>query len=81
MKNLGDEIKDYLENTLLVGEINSETPLIDGGYIDSIQILDLALFLEETFGLTLTAEDMQVENFASIDAIVAYVSHKTKTPS
>jgi len=81
MDSLGDKIKDYLEDTLLIGDISNDTPLIDGGFIDSIQILELALFIEETFGVTLVAEDMQVENFASIDAIVVYVSQKMETLS
>ena len=76
MISLGDKIQDYLENTLLIGAIEKDTALIDGGYIDSIQILELAMFIEETCEVTLVADDMEVENFASIDAIVTYVSQK-----
>ncbi len=78
MTLLADKIKDYLENTLLLGSIEKDTALIDDGYIDSIQILDLAMFLEEICEITLVADDMQVENFASIDAMVNYISQKEK---
>jgi acyl carrier protein len=78
MINLGDRIQDFLENTLLIRGIEKDTALIDGGYIDSIQILELAMFIEETFEVTLVADDMEVENFASIDAMVSYVSQKRK---
>jgi acyl carrier protein len=78
MINLGKRIQDFLENTLLIRGIEKHTALIDGGYIDSIQILELAMFIEETFEVTLVADDMEVENFASIDAMVSYVSQKRK---
>lgn len=78
MTNLSDGIQDFLKNKLLIDGINKDTALIDEGYIDSIQILELAMFIEETYELTLDADDMEVENFASIDAIVNYVSQKRK---
>ena len=78
MNSLSDGIQDFLENKLLLEGIDKDTALIDGGYIDSIQILDLAMFIEETYEVTLDADDMEVENFASIDAIVNYVSQKRK---
>jgi acyl carrier protein len=81
MISLGDNIQDFLENTLLIGAIEKDTALIDGGCIDSIQIVELSMFIEETCDVTLVADDMQVENFASIDAIVAFVSQKRELVS
>ena len=78
MNRLSDGIQDFLENKLLLEGIDKDTALIDGGYIDSIQILDLAMFIEETYEVTLDADDMVVENFASINAIVNYMSQKQK---
>ena len=78
MNSLSDGIQDFLENKLLLEGIDKDTALIDGGYIDSIQILDLAMFIEETYEVTLDADDMVVENFASINAIVNYMSKKQK---
>ena len=78
MNSLSDGIQDFLENKRLLEGIDKDTALIDGGYIDSIQILDLAMFIEETYEVTLDADDMVVENFASINAIVNYMSQKQK---
>ncbi len=81
MIDLSDRIQSFLENTLLIKGIEKDTLLIDDGYIDSIQILELAMYIEETCEVTLVADDMEVENFASIDAMVAYVSQKRKLVS
>ena len=60
MNSLSDGIQDFLENKLLLEGIDKDTALIDGGYIDSIQILDLAMFIEETYEVTFDADDMVV---------------------
>ena len=78
MNEMGEGIQEFLKNTLQIEDIDQNTALIDDGYIDSIQILDLAMFIEETYQVTLDADDMMVENFASIDAIVTYISQKIK---
>ena len=78
MTSLSDGIQDFLENKLLIEGIEKETALIDDGYIDSMQILELAMFIEENYDVTLVADDMEIENFASIDAMVNYVSQKQK---
>lgn len=76
MITVRDGIQDFLENKLLIQGIENDTALIDDGYIDSIQILELAMFIEDTYEVTLVADDMEIENFASIDAMVNYVSQK-----
>ena len=76
MNVLGEKIQDFLESTLLIGAIERDTNLIDSGIVDSMQILELSAFIEETCDIILDPDDMQVENFTSIDTIVAFVSNK-----
>jgi acyl carrier protein len=38
----------------------------------------LITFLEETFGITATDEDLVEENFESINAITSYILRKTE---
>ena len=78
MNALSDKIQKYLENTLLLGAIEKHTDLIDSGKLDSMQILELSIFIEETCDVVLDADDMQVENFCSIDAIVDFICSKKK---
>jgi len=44
--------------------------------VDSVRALDLILFVEETFGVTVENDDAVPENFDSVDGIVAYVQKK-----
>lgn len=49
---------------------------IDGGIIDSVGVLELVAFLEETFGFRVEDEELVPENLDSVDKLVAYVDLK-----
>lgn len=52
-------------------------PLLDDGLIDSLGILELVNFMTDAFGVEVSDEDLQPENFHSIDTLVAFVVRKT----
>jgi D-alanine--poly(phosphoribitol) ligase subunit 2 len=51
--------------------IAPDSELIEGGLVDSIGILELVSFIEESFALELPLDDFVPENFATPAAIVA----------
>ena len=51
--------------------ITADTPLIEGGLLDSIGILELVSFLEERFALSLPLEEFVPENFHTPGDILA----------
>lgn len=56
--------------------LTNEFPLVEQGIIDSMGILRVVTFIEENFGLVLAPEDLMLENFATIDAMTAFVAGK-----
>jgi acyl carrier protein len=56
--------------------IQNGDPLLDSGIVDSLGILELVDFLEHTFGMTISDEDLIPENFHSIQSIALFVKHK-----
>ncbi len=56
--------------------ITPETALIEAGLIDSLTIFKLIVFLEEHFTIKIQAEDIVVENFATVCALQALVQRK-----
>lgn len=55
---------------------SDETSFIDGGIIDSVGVLELVAFLEETFKFRVEDEELVPENLDSIDRLVKYVDSK-----
>ena len=47
--------------------------IIETGLLDSLGVMQLVPFIEETFSVTVKDEDIVPENFESVDAISAYI--------
>ena len=56
--------------------VDDETSLLDTGIVDSLGILDLVTFLEDTFSVKVDDEELNPENFESIAALVRFVEAK-----
>lgn len=57
-------------------DLTGSYPLIDREAIDSMGIFQLVGFIEDEFGVEVGDDDLIVENFASIDAILQLVERK-----
>ena len=55
---------------------HDDVSFIDGGIIDSVGILELVAFLEETFDFRVEDEELIPENLDSVDKLVTYVNSK-----
>ena len=51
----------------------TRTDLIDGGYIDSVTLVEIASELMDEFDIEIPYEEIMPENFNSIDAMTALV--------
>ncbi len=56
--------------------LKDDEPLITGGLIDSFSLVELALFIEKTFGIHLDDVDLTAENMDTLGQIVAFVEAK-----
>lgn len=54
-------------------ELDDSASLLEEKVMDSTGVMELSLFIGETFGFRVRGADLTPENFDSIDAVVAYV--------
>jgi acyl carrier protein len=75
-----EQIKEFiLRNFLFTDDMNAvanNASLIAEGVVDSTGILEVIMFLEESFSIKVRDEEMTPDNFESIDAITAFVEKK-----
>ena len=64
--------REFVQDPALLPLAN-ETSLMESGILDSLTLLRLVVFLEERFGITMGDADLLPRNFASVNAICAYV--------
>jgi acyl carrier protein len=62
-------------------DLTAETPLIEGGILDSLATVRLASFLEEQFGIELQPYDVNEENLGSLEKISALVRSRQPAAS
>jgi acyl carrier protein len=64
--------REFVQDPALL-PLGNETPLLETGVLDSLSLLRLVLFVQERFGIVVDDVDLVPENFASVDAICAYL--------
>ncbi len=77
-ENVSASIREWLqENVSGSRDIPNDYPLIESGILTSLQTVELVMFLEDRFGITVEDEELDEENFGSISAITNLVAGKT----
>jgi len=75
-----NNLVEYLRDDLGVDtdDIETATPLFSSGVIDSFALVQLITFLEERCHVRLDAADVSLENFDSIERILALVERSVQ---
>ena len=73
-------LKGFVVEDLAMGrQVDETTNLLAEGVIDSIKLLRLVSFIEETYGITVPDEDMTVDNFHSLETIASFIARQSAT--
>jgi len=76
---LQQQIRDFVTANFYVADpkaLEDRTSLLDQGIIDSTGVLEVIMFIESTFGMTVEDSEMLPENLDSIERIAAFVARK-----
>jgi methoxymalonate biosynthesis acyl carrier protein len=76
MEEIKARIRHFL-GTRLRGSLRDEDDIFALGFVNSIFALELVLFLEKEFEITVENEDLELDNFRSIEAMASLVRRKT----
>lgn len=75
-------IRNYiLENFLFTddgSQLQNDASFLEEGIVDSTGVLEMVMFVEETFGVTVEDEEILPENFDSVTQLARYVRVKTE---
>jgi len=76
-------IRGYiLENFLFTGDngrLQDDASFLEEGIVDSTGVLELVMFVEETFGIAVEDEEIVPENFDSVAQLAHYVLTRVET--
>lgn len=75
-----EQIRQYLAENFLFSsngfDLGDDASLLDEGIVDSTGILELVLFVEETYDLAVTDDEIVPENFDTVNNLSAYIERK-----
>jgi acyl carrier protein len=76
MSNLTDTIRAYLARSFKGYDLEEDEDIFSLGFVNSLFAMQLVLFLEQTFGISIDNEDLDLDNFRSIRALASLVERK-----
>ncbi|NIW47325.1 MAG: acyl carrier protein [Gammaproteobacteria bacterium] len=74
--DISSKIGSYISSELLKSpdrQVQPDEPLISGGLIDSFSLVDLALFIEETYGVQIDDTELNADTFDSLNQLASLV--------
>ena len=74
-----EKLKKYVLDTAFTDleKIEDNTLLFEEGILDSMGLISLITFLEETFNIKISDTDLELENFKSIEAMTGFVESRS----
>ena len=73
------ELAEYLAKVILKQPgrtIQSDEALLTSGLIDSFHLVDLALFVEDKFGVRIDDSELNASTFDSLDELIALIQSR-----
>ena len=79
------QIRDYLNQYLLFiddpSAYSDDDSFLGRNLIDSTTVMELVLFVEDTFGILVSDHEITPNNFDSVNQLACYVRAKLAQPS
>jgi acyl carrier protein len=70
------KLTDLFARRLNLNVPSVDTDLVETGLLDSLTLVELLAQLEETFGVSISTDDLEFENFRSITSIAVFVAQR-----
>jgi acyl carrier protein len=79
--NIEEQIRQYIVANFLFSDngyqLSDDASFLEEGIVDSTGVLELVLFVEETFGITVEDGEILPQNYDSVSQLAAYIRRKT----
>lgn len=78
--NVKEQIRAFVAENFLFSangfDLSDDASFLDEGVVDSTGTLELVMFVEETFGIEVGDNEIEPENFDSVNKLAAYIARK-----
>ncbi|WP_434714980.1 acyl carrier protein (plasmid) [Bacillus cereus] len=74
-KNLEQIIQMYIQEHVGI-EFNNDTEIFEEGLVNSLFAIQLMTFLEKEFAIKVTMDDLDMDNYKSVNSIGNFIRNK-----
>lgn len=71
-----ETVKRFILSSINIPNLDSDDNLFESGIVNSLFAVQLMTFIEKTFAIELGTDDLDIENFKSLNATTAFVLRK-----
>ena len=71
-----ETVRRFLLSSINVADLDDDDNLFESGLVNSLFAVQLMTFIEKTFGIEVGMEDLDIENFKSLNAAAEFVVRK-----
>ena len=71
-------IRAFIQASVNIDGLGDDENLFESGIVNSLFAVQLMTFIERTFAIEVGTDDLDIENFKSIDATAAFVAKKVE---
>jgi len=72
-----EAIRRYVQGAVNVARIDDDAHLFQSGLVNSLFAVQLMNFIEKKFAIEMDVDDLDIENFKSLNATASFVARKT----
>ncbi|MGE5341783.1 MAG: acyl carrier protein [Candidatus Omnitrophota bacterium] len=69
-------IRQYIQENVNLSDLDNDFDIFEAGIVNSLFAIELMTFLEKSFNLKVTMDDLDMANFKSIHATAEFVRRK-----
>jgi len=79
MDNTKIKIKEFLTRFFRNHDLADDEDIFSLGFVNSLLAMQLVMFVEKEFNVTIENDDLDLDNFRSVNAIADLVQRKSKS--
>jgi methoxymalonate biosynthesis acyl carrier protein len=71
-----DIIRNYIMENVNLQDLNDDFDIFEAGLVNSLFAIELMTFLEKAFNIKVTMDDLDMENFKTVNSTGRFVQRK-----
>jgi acyl carrier protein len=79
-KGIKETVRSFILSSINIPNLDDDDDLFESGVVNSLFAVQLMTFIEKTFALEVSMDDLDIENFKSLNATAAFVLQKNSQP-